>query len=90
MELAPTITNRPTATCRFKTGVVKSKNWEWTDENLGPGKWGYVSTTVGSKLVIRIDTRAPPERKYDGKVWVSVSEALVGGCSSFAAGTCGL
>eukprot|EP00798_Chlamydomonas_sp_ICE-L_P019820 gene19820-26505_t len=40
----------------FIRTVVKQDGWEWLDEgHTGVHKWGYVSTTVGSKLIIGLE-----------------------------------
>eukprot|EP00798_Chlamydomonas_sp_ICE-L_P003536 gene3536-13603_t len=58
---------------KLQDHVKSSEGWNYTDEGRGPGKWGYVSTTVAAKLVIEIDTTTPPEREYKSSIWVSLA-----------------
>ncbi|GIL89726.1 hypothetical protein Vretimale_16617 [Volvox reticuliferus] len=50
------------ASTRFKGLVKKAVGWGWVNEakdGNNRGKWGYVSTKPGSKLIFQVDTRRP-------------------------------
>ena len=40
---------------QLKEVVDSTKGWEWTDE--GGGKWGYVATEVGARIVLKLPAR---------------------------------